>query len=67
MFLPFLPIGYVFTIGGIMLLAPYIPFLKRFLSYLEKKDKKGRVKKVIDKTSEVEENVEEKVSEKGNN
>lgn len=65
MFLPFLPIGYLFILGGIILLAPSVPFLKRFLSYLKKKDNKGRVKKATDKFSEVTEKVENKVSTKG--
>jgi membrane protein implicated in regulation of membrane protease activity len=65
MVLPFLPLGYLFTLGGVILLAPDIPFLKRFISFLEKKDKKGRVEKATEKFTEVEEKVKRKVSTKG--
>jgi hypothetical protein len=46
-------------------LAPDIPVLKRFISYLQKKDKKGRVEKATDKFYDVEEKLEKKVSSKG--
>ncbi|MFW5707184.1 MAG: hypothetical protein ACOC12_04630 [Bacteroidota bacterium] len=62
MFLPFLPLGYLFSLGGIFLLAPYIPFLRRFLSFMERKDDKGRVKKATEKVSEKEKKVERKVT-----
>ncbi len=62
MLLPFLPLGYIFTLGGLLILSSRIPVLRRFLRRLEKKDKKGRVKKVNEKVSETEERVERKVS-----
>jgi hypothetical protein len=67
MVLPFLPLGYLFSFGGLFLLAPYIPVLKRFLSYLKKKDNKGRVEKATGKFSHAEEKLERKVSTKGDN
>lgn len=62
MFLPFLPLGYLFSLAGLVLLASRIPILQRLLSYLEKKDKKGKVKEVNEKISEVEEKIETKIS-----
>jgi hypothetical protein len=62
MVLPFLPLGYIFTLGGIFILSPYIPYLKKLISYLEKRDKKGRVKKANQKFSEIEEMAEQKFS-----
>jgi hypothetical protein len=62
MVLPFPPIGYIFTFGGIYILLPYIPYLKRLIAYLEKKDKKGRVKKANEKFSEIEKKAEQQFS-----
>lgn len=62
MVLPFLPLGYIFTLGGIFILSPYIPYLKRLIAYLEKKDKKGRVKKANEKFSEIEKKAEQQFS-----
>ncbi len=62
MLLPFLPLGYIFTLGGLLILSSRIPVLRRFLRRLEKKDKKGRVKKVNVKVSETEQKIERKIS-----
>jgi len=62
MVLPFLPLGYIFTLGGLFILSPYIPYLKRLIAYLEKNDKKGRVKKANEKFSEFEKKAEQHFS-----
>lgn len=54
MVIPFIPIGYIIIFVAIFFLATYIPALKRFLTYLKKKDKKGRLKKVEKKIEDLE-------------
>ena len=49
MFIPFIPLGYILLAAGAFLLAPTVPFLRKVLKYIEKKDKKNRVKKLEDK------------------
>ena len=46
MLFPFIPLGYVFVIAGIFLLAFEIPPLKKLLNKIKEKDDKGRVEKV---------------------
>lgn len=62
MALPFLPLGYVFTLGGLIILSSRIPFLQKLLRKLERKDKKGRVKRLNKKVVETERIVERKVT-----
>lgn len=60
MLFPFIPLGYLFVIAGVLLLAYEIPFLQKPLNKLKRKDKKGRVQKVekkINKSEEVLENI----------
>ncbi len=61
MVVPFIPLGYVFLIAGLFLLASYIPPLNKFLDKIRKKDKKGRVEKVEQKIDEGEKKMEEKM------
>lgn len=44
--IPMLPIGYIFLFAGSLLLAPRIPLFQKFMTWLKKKDKKGRLEKV---------------------
>jgi hypothetical protein len=62
MVLPFLPLGYLFTFGGLFILSSRIPALKKFLAKLERKDKKGRVKKINEKAYETEKKIERKLT-----
>ncbi len=44
--LPFLPFGWLLIIVSLLLFMPYFPFFKRWLSWLEKKDRTGFSKKM---------------------
>lgn len=46
MLFPFIPLGYVFVIAGVFLLAFEIPPLKKLVNKIKEKDDKGRVEKV---------------------
>lgn len=61
MFLPFLPLGYLFTFGGLFLLAPNIPVLNKLINRLEEKDDKGRVEKAKDTISNYQKKTEDKL------
>lgn len=55
MLIPFIPLGYLFVFAGLLLLANYVPFLRKILVKIKKKDKKGLVEKAekeIDKTEQ---------------
>ena len=60
MLIPFIPIGYMFIIAGLFLLAYEIPALKKVLDKIKAKDSKGRVEKVEQKMKDGEQIVEEK-------
>ncbi len=53
MFIPFIPLGYVFLGVGAFLLSPAIPALKRLINFAEKKDPTNKVKKMEEKTDEL--------------
>lgn len=61
MLIPFIPLGYVLLFAGLFLLAHYIPFLRKLVDKLKKKDHKGRVEKVEKKIEEGEEIVNQKL------
>lgn len=61
MLVPFIPLGYVFIIAGLLLLASYIPPLKRLIDKIRKKDDKNRVEKVEKKLDDGEDAVSEKI------
>ena len=46
MLIPFIPLGYILIFTGLFLLAYYVPFLRKIVKKLKKKDKKGVVEKV---------------------
>jgi uncharacterized membrane protein len=46
MMVPFIPIGYILIFAGLFLIMPYIPFVKKWIDYLKKKDDKN----ILDKT-----------------
>lgn len=52
MFVPFIPLGYIFIGIGAFLLSPAIPALKRLLNYIEKKDKSNKISKLEKKTDQ---------------
>jgi len=53
MVVPFIPLGYIFLFVGAFLLAPKVPFLRRFMKWLKKKDKSGKLEKAEDKVDDV--------------
>ena len=61
MLVPFIPLGYIFLIAGLFLLASYIPPLNRLIKKLKSKDDKNRVEKVEEKIDEGEKKVDEKL------
>jgi len=70
MLIPFIPLGYIFLIASLFLLATYIPPLNRIINKIRTKDENDRVGKVEKKVSEGEKIVSKKIveeEEKGNN
>ena len=60
LFFPFIPLGYIFMFAALLLLAPYLPPVRRFLDYLRRKDNKDRVGEVEEKIAQSEEKFDEK-------
>lgn len=61
MFFPFIPLGYLFLAAGLFLMAYEIPFLKKFIDKLKRRDKKDRIEKVEEKVEEAENIVSQKI------
>lgn len=61
MFIPFIPLGYILLAVGAYLLAPWLPFMRKLLRYLKKKDKRDRIEKTEEKVDEVFEQIKEKL------
>jgi uncharacterized membrane protein len=61
MLFPFIPLGYLFVIAGLFLLAYQIPVLYKFINKIKQRDKKGRVEKVEKKINEKEEQLNKKI------
>ncbi|GAA0880679.1 hypothetical protein GCM10009119_36490 [Algoriphagus jejuensis] len=53
MALPFVPLGWLFIATTSLLLAPYIPFIRKFIGWLSKKDKTGFVEKAGEKAADL--------------
>ncbi len=66
MLIPFIPLGYVLVFAGLFLLSHYVPFLRKLVDKLKKKDQKGRIEKVEKKIDEAEEIIDEKLVEDEN-
>lgn len=64
MLIPFIPLGYIFLIASLFLLASYIPPLNRVIEKIRSKDEKDRVGKVEKKIIEGEKLVDEKLVDK---
>lgn len=60
MLVPFIPLGYIFSFAGLFLLSYYVPFLRKFVDKIKKKDKKGMIVKAEKKINKVEELIDEK-------
>lgn len=58
---PFIPLGYIFLVGGLFLLAYEIPALKKILNKIKARDHKGRVEKVEQKMRDGEKVIEDKL------
>ncbi|MAE84740.1 MAG: hypothetical protein CMB80_18515 [Flammeovirgaceae bacterium] len=52
MFIPFIPFGYVLIFLSLFILAPKIPFLKKYMRFLKRKDKKGHLKRIEERMNE---------------
>lgn len=61
MLIPFIPLGYVFLIASLFLLASYFPPLKKLIDKIRSKDDKDRVGKVEKKINDGEEVVSKKI------
>lgn len=61
MLVPFIPLGYVFLIASLFLLASYFPPLKKLIDKIRSKDDKDRVGKVEKKINYGEEIVSKKI------
>ncbi len=64
MFIPFIPLGYIFLVASLFLLASYIPPLNRVIEKLRTKDEKDRLGKVEKKIVEGEKFIDEKLVDK---
>lgn len=61
MLIPFIPLGYIFLIASLFLLASYIPALNRIIEKMRRKDKKAKVDKVEKKIQDGEKIVSNKL------
>ena len=61
MLIPFIPLGYIFLIASLFLLASYIPPLNRIIDKIRTKDEKDRVGKVEKKIYDGEKIVSENI------
>lgn len=61
MFIPFIPLGYIFLVASLFLLATYIPPLNWIIEKIRTKDEKDRVGKVEKKIIDGEKFVDEKL------
>lgn len=61
MLVPFIPLGYVFLIASLFMLASYFPPLKKLIDKIRSKDDKDRVGKVEKKINDGEEIVSKKI------
>lgn len=64
MIIPFIPLGYILLFIGAFLLAPKVPFLRKFMNWLKKKDKSGKLEKAEDKVDDI---LEKKDEDKNDN
>jgi uncharacterized membrane protein YbaN (DUF454 family) len=53
MVVPFIPLGYIFLFIGAFLLANKIPFLRKFMKWLKRKDDTGKLDKAEEKVNKV--------------
>ncbi|WP_421878563.1 hypothetical protein [Marinoscillum sp.] len=59
LFIPFIPLGYVLIFLALFILAPKIPFLRKYLRFLKKKDKNGHLKRIEETMNEWESSLAE--------
>ena len=57
MVIPFIPLGFVFMLGGSMLLIRYIPSLNRRLTQLKRRNKNKMAERIEEKVHAVEERI----------
>jgi drug/metabolite transporter (DMT)-like permease len=62
LFIPFLPFGYLLLFISAFFLARYIPILKRIMSFLRKKDKKGYIQKAEEKIRQFQDWIDRKLT-----
>ena len=61
MFIPFIPLGYIFLVASLLLLATYIPPLNSIIEKIRTKDEKDRIGNVEKKITDGEKFVDEKL------
>ncbi|HYW94739.1 MAG TPA: hypothetical protein VE870_04075 [Bacteroidales bacterium] len=59
MLIPFIPLGYILIIIGVLFLAPVFPFLQRLIAKLKKSDRKQRIEKAEVEMNKVENKVDQ--------
>lgn len=52
MFIPFIPLGYVLLFAALLLLSPNLPFVRKLMRYLRKRDKNGHIERLENKLNE---------------
>lgn len=62
MFIPFIPIGYLLIFAALFILSPKIPFLRKYVRFLKRKDKDGRLNKLEKKINDLEKFIDRKTS-----
>ncbi|MEQ8472380.1 MAG: hypothetical protein RIC35_14400 [Marinoscillum sp.] len=64
MFIPFIPLGYILIFAALLLLAPKIPFLKKYIKKLKKRDNKGHLQRIEEQINDWEEDKSESAENK---
>lgn len=67
MFIPFIPVGYLLLFLALFILSPKIPFFKKIIRFLKKKDKKGQINKAEEKINDLEDKIDEHLSDTDEN
>ena len=62
--IPFIPLGYVLILIGLFFISPVVPVLRRWLGRLERKDRKGRVRRARRRADKLTQDIKETILEK---
>ena len=66
MFIPFIPLGYIFIIIALFLLSYNLPFMRKLINKLRKKDKGNYIEKIENQVEKTERKVEKTLIEPNN-